>query len=75
MNRLTGQIFSIVIAAMIVVALIFGLMLFAYIFLFAALIGCIIFLVQKIRDKFFSARKVKKSRQGRIIDSDDWKKL
>lgn len=75
MNRLTGQILSIVIAAMIVVALIFGLMLFAYLFLFAVLLGCIIFIIRAIRDRFFAKHKVKNQKQGRIIDSDEWKKL
>ena len=75
MNQFLKQLAPFVIAGMIIVALAFGIMLLAYIFLIGLILGCIIFLIRIIRDKFFSPRKPVKPKPGRIIDSNDWKKL
>jgi nitrate/nitrite transporter NarK len=77
MNRLFNQLIPFIMAGMAIVALAFGIMLLAYLFVFGAILGFILFLALWIRDKFFLPKKAVKPKEksGRIIDSDDWKKL
>lgn len=77
MNRLLRQIIPFIVIGIVIVTIIFGMMLLAYIFLFGAILGLILFIIRWIRDKFFSSHKITKrgKKPGRVIDSDDWKKL
>lgn len=77
MKRLLNKIVPFIMIGMAIVALAFGIMLLAYLFVFGAILGFILFLVLWIRDKFFLSKKVikPKEKSGRVIDSDDWKKL
>jgi len=49
--------------------------LFAYLFLFAATVGIIFYLYSWVRLRFFAPKKTPPHPAGRIIDSDDWRKL
>lgn len=77
MRQFLQRLIPFVIAGMIIVAFIFGLMLLAYLILFGIIVGCILFVIRAIRDRFFPRTKIKtrKKTPGRIIDSNDWKKL
>lgn len=77
MKRLLNQLTPFLLIGIATVAFVFGLMLLAYLFLFGAIVGFILFLINWIRHTFFTPKSktpTKKS-HGRIIDSDDWKKL
>lgn len=75
LNRLTPFIA----AGVFIVALVFGMVLLAYLFVFGAILGVAMYLINLIRDKFFSKKPEKqpapKQPSGRIIDSNDWHKL
>ncbi|VVC76873.1 hypothetical protein AQUSIP_22000 [Aquicella siphonis] len=77
MQRLVNQIVPFILAGVAIVAFAFGIMLLAYLFLFGALVGFILFLIAWIRSRFFAPKTVSRPRKtsGRIIDSDDWKEL
>lgn len=77
MRRFVNQIIPFILAGVAIVALVFGIMLLAYLFLFGALVGFILFLISWIRGRFFTQKTVAKPRKtsGRIIDTDDWKEL
>ncbi len=53
----------------------FGIILLAYLFLFGAILGLILYFVAWIREKFFAPKQKKtlRKKSSRIIDSDDWK--
>lgn len=64
------------VAGILIVILAFGLVLFAYIFLIGAIVGTCLFVVNWIRQRFAPPKPVKPpTPSGRIIDSDDWRKL
>jgi hypothetical protein len=77
MNKLLKQLIPFIVIGILITAFVFGIMLLAYLFVIGAIIGCILFLIRWIQSKFFSTKKIVKSerKSGRIIDSDDWKKL
>ena len=77
MKRFLQQLIPFIILGIVIVALVFGMMLLAYLFLFGAILGLILYAILWIRDKFFSSKKPVKQKKpsGRIIDSNDWKKL
>ncbi len=77
MKRFINQLAPFIFIGIAVVAFAFGIMLLAYIFLFGAIIGFILFIIALIRDHFFPKKTVSKQQHkpGRIIDSDDWKEL
>ncbi|RDI46520.1 hypothetical protein [Aquicella lusitana] len=78
MQRFLNQLIPFLLLGIAIVAFVLGIMLLAYLFLFGAIVGLILFVIAWIRQKFFPAKTVartKKRTSGRIIDSDDWKKL
>jgi len=77
MQKLIRQLIPFLFIGIAIVAFAFGIFLLAYLFLFGAIVGLILFILTWIRDKFFSKKKVlaKKKNSGRIIDSDDWRVL
>ena len=74
MKRIINQILPIILLAIAITAFALGILLFAYLFLFAAFIGLILFIISWIREKI-APPKPANPKTGRIIDSDDWKKL
>lgn len=52
MQRLVNQIVPFILAGVAIVAFAFGIMLLAYLFLFGALVGFILFLIAWIRSRF-----------------------
>ncbi len=78
MRKALNQLIPFLLAGIAIVAFVFGIMLLAYLFFFGAIIGFILFIIAKIRAKFFSSKtsvQKRKKSSGRIIDSDDWNKL
>lgn len=61
------------------VAFTFGLILLAYLFLFGALAGIVLFAINWIRRKLASKEslptKPAQKKDGRVIDINDWKEL
>jgi len=77
-KKLYKQLAPFIFAGIAIVAFVFGIMLLAYLFLFGAIVGTILFLFNWVLNKIRTPVKLpakKKSSQGRIIDSDDWKHL
>lgn len=62
-----------------VVALVFGLVLLTYLFLFAAVVGLSLYIIKRVRRYFGGQTTPLKPKttpkQGRTFDSDDWKRL
>ncbi len=79
MQRFLNQFIPFIFIGIAMVAFAFGVMLFAYLFFFGAIVGLILYFASWIRQRFFSPKDAvqtsKKRKQGRTIDSDDWKKL
>jgi hypothetical protein len=78
MQRFLNQLIPFIFIGIAIVAFAFGIMLLAYLFFFGAIIGMILFLISWVRQKFFPPKTIvvkPKNKSGRIIDSDDWKKL
>lgn len=77
MQRFLNQLIPFLMLGVALVAFAFGIIILAYLFFFGAIIGMILFLITWIRQKFFKPKtEIKqKNKPGRIIDSDDWKKL
>lgn len=74
--RLLNRLIPFLIAGILLVAMAFGLVLLAYLFLIGAVTGLILFVISWIRERFFSTRKTKPTQpSGRVIDSDEWRKL
>ena len=75
MQRFLNQLIPFLFAGIAIVAFAFGIFILAYLFLFGAIVGFILFLIALIRRKFFASKTPVKTKQGNIIDSDDWKEL
>jgi len=77
MQRFLNQLIPFILFGIAIVAFAFGIILLAYLFLFGAIVGFILFLIAWIRNRFFPPKTLtrKKPKSGRIIDSDDWKKM
>lgn len=76
MNKFLSQLIPFILFGIAIVAFAFGIILLAYLFLFGAIVGFILFSISWIRNKFFASKMpVKKDEKGgRIIDLDDWKR-
>lgn len=74
--RIIRQIAPLFIAAFILVMVMFGMMLLAYFILFILAVSSIAYLINRIK-LYFSPQQPKKpvKPSGRIIDSDEWRKL
>lgn len=76
MQRFLQQLVPFVFIGIAIVAFAFGIMLLAYLFLFGALLGMVLFAISWIKNKFFPPKTpTKVVRTGRVIDSDDFKKM
>lgn len=78
MRRLINQLLPFLLLGIAIVVFAFGIMLLAYLFLFGAIIGLVLFIIAWIRNTFFPPRQPPANIQkktGRIIDSNDWKEL
>ncbi len=77
MQRFLQQLVPFVLIGVAIVAFAFGIMLLAYLFLFGALLGMFLFALTWLKNKFFApkAQAKKVVRTGRVIDSDDFKKM
>lgn len=81
MQQLLSRLLPFLIAGVAIVAMTFGVILLAYLFVFGAIVGIVLFALNWARDNFFGKPKkttkpnTEKKSQGRIIDSDDWRKL
>ncbi len=77
MKQLLNRILPFIFVGIAMVALAFGIMLLAYLFFFGALIGFILYIFFWIKEKFFPNKTLTKTtkKSGRIIDSDDWRKM
>ena len=65
------------IAGIFIALLTFGMVLLAYLFIIGAVIGMVLFVVNTVRERFFTPKKKAPPPppSGRVIDSDDWHKL
>lgn len=76
MRRILNQIIPFIFLGIALVALSFSLMILFYLFLFGAVVGVVLFAINWIREKFFPPKNIDANKKsGRVIDSDDWKKL
>lgn len=77
MQRLINRIIPFIMVGIAIVAFAFGIFLLAYLFLFGAIMGLILYLAALIKDKLFPSKTVNPPAptSGRTIDSDDWKVL
>ncbi len=77
MKRLLNSVLPFILIGIAIVAFAFGIMLLAYLFFFGAIIGFILFIFHWLKQKFFPPKAVShpEKKAGRIIDSDEWRKL
>lgn len=78
MQRFLNKLIPFILLGIAIVAFAFGIMLLAYLFFIGALVGLILFTIAWIKAAFFPPKKVvrhQKTKSGRVIDSDDWKKM
>jgi uncharacterized protein (DUF58 family) len=77
MQRILRRLTPFVLIGCAVVIFAFGIMLLAYLLWFGVLLGLALFSLSYIRNKFFAPpqKVVRKTRKGRVIDSDQWRKL
>jgi hypothetical protein len=76
MQKLISRLSPFIILGISLVALTFGLILLSYMFLFGAAVGIILYIINWIKQKYFTpTQPPAKSRPGRTIDSDDWRVL
>lgn len=74
--QLINRIIPFFIALIIFAFLMFGFVLLAYLILFSAILGSIIYIVNRVRAHFITPDvKKREEPKGRIIDTDDWHKL
>lgn len=76
MNRFLNRLVPFFLAGIAIVAFIFGIMILAYLFLFGAIVGFILFFANWLKNKFFPTKShyPAKHHSNRIIDADEWKK-
>ena len=76
MNRISRALVPFILFGIALVAFAFSVFILAYLFLVGAAVGLVLFLFYWIREKFFAPKPIPKSKTtGRIIDSDEWRKL
>lgn len=75
MRKIINQITPFILLGTGIVAFALGIMLFAYLLLFGAILGGILYLANWIRESYFRKKKpLHKVRQYRVIDSDEWER-
>lgn len=76
MNRLLRALVPFILLGVAIVAFAFSVFILAYLFLVGAIVGLVLFIIYWIRETFFAPKQsVSKSKTGRIIDTNDWRKL
>lgn len=76
MQNFFKQLIPFIFFGIAIVAFALGIMILAYLFLIGAAVGLILFFISYIRTKLFAPKKpTEVTRTGRVIDSDDWKKM
>jgi hypothetical protein len=76
MQKFLRQLVPFLLAGIAVVAFAFGILLLAYLLLFGAIVGVILFIIVWAKNKFFPPKSPAKRRpSSRIIDADHWKKM
>lgn len=76
MQRFLNQLIPFILLGIAIVAFAFGIMLLAYLFFIGAIVGLILFAITWLKAKLFPPKHVvKQHKSGRVIDSDDWKKM
>ena len=74
--RFLNRLIPFLLAGIFLAVMAFGLVLLAYLFLIGTLVGMVLFAVSWIRERFFTPKKKQPLQpSGRIIDSNDWRKL
>ena len=75
--RLINRLIPFLIAGILLAAIAFGLVLLAYLFLIGTVAGMILYAVAWVRERFFTPKKPARppKTSGRVIDSDEWRKL
>lgn len=75
--RIIRQIAPLFFAAFILAMMMFGMVLLAYLILFILCVSSLVYIFNQIKLRFFPQQKPKEpvKPSGRIIDSDDWRKL
>lgn len=74
MQKILQRLMPFIFLGIALVALAFGLVLFAYLFIIGAFVGVILFLIAWIKRRFFHhSLPVKKNKKGRTFDADDWR--
>jgi hypothetical protein len=72
MKNLYAKIMPFLMLGVGLVALFFSLMLLAYLFIFGAIVGLVLFAIAWIRAKYFSSRKIiVPTRPGRTFDHEE----
>ena len=78
MEKFIKQLLPFLFIGIALVAFAFGILLLAYLFLFGAIVGLVLFIISWIREKFFAKKKTimqPRKKSSRIIDSDDWRRM
>lgn len=78
MRRFFSQLIPFFFIGIAIVAFAFSMMLLAYLFFLGAIVGLILFLASYIKQRFFPSKKDTRktaSSSGRVIDSNDWRKM
>jgi hypothetical protein len=72
MQNIYARLLPFIFIGIAIVALIFGLILLAYLFIFGALVGLTLFAVAYIKQRFFASKQIIiPKKQGRTIDHDE----
>ena len=72
MQNLFAKLLPFIFLGVALVAMVFGLLLLAYLFTFGALVGLTLFAVAYIKQRFFTSHPiVLPKKQGRTIDHDE----
>jgi hypothetical protein len=76
MQQWLKQITPFIFLGIALVVFTFGMILLSYLFIFGAAVGLLLFIVNWIKKRFFTRPSTAqpKRTQGRIIESDEWKK-
>lgn len=77
MQTLIKRLLPFLMIGLILMIVVFGFILFAYLFLIGAAIGATLFVVQWLKNKWQGKPPIAKQQQKRttrIIDIDDWKR-
>lgn len=72
MQKLYIRLLPFIFLGIALVAFIFSLMLMAYLFIFGAVVGLVLFSIAYIKQRFFASREISiPKKQGQTIDHDE----